>query len=254
MECPFCAETIKNEAIVCKHCARDLRVVRPLLLEVTELVADIEKLTYDLHRINTAIERRRQPLRYVSRQTFAYVLIPSLLLVAAHVLVTIALDISPFPLRLASVAIPLLFGVSSYPLGRIRLGGALLLAVSTASVSVSSMLLVTGINDSVPIFPESWVEWREVLEYGASIFLAFLSGNRLGIFIFRVFPRVLVDRGKPNSIAFRIARLLGPHLGEEQLRRRARLIQDLLQTAGPLAGVAATAIGSLYAGLKGILS
>ena len=46
---------------------------------------------------------------------------------------------------------------------------------------------------------------------------------------------------------------LGQHVGAEQLRRRARLIQDLMQTAGPLIGVAVTAIGSLYAGLKGIL-
>jgi hypothetical protein len=47
--------------------------------------------------------------------------------------------------------------------------------------------------------------------------------------------------------------LLGPHVGEEQLRRRARLIQDLIHTAGPMIGVAATAVGSIYAGLKGIL-
>ena len=40
--------------------------------------------------------------------------------------------------------------------------------------------------------------------------------------------------------------------GEEQLRRRARTIQDLLRTVGPLMGIAATAGGSIYAGLKSI--
>ena len=65
--------------------------------------------------------------------------------------------------------------------------------------------------------------------------------------------KILAQGGKPNAAAFKIARVLGQHVGEEQLRRRARLIQDLLQTVGPLAGVAATAIGSVYAGLKGVL-
>ena len=30
-------------------------------------------------------------------------------------------------------------------------------------------------------------------------------------------------------------------------------MQDLMQTAGPQAGVAATAVGSFYAGLKGVI-
>ena len=105
------------------------------------------------------------------------------------------------------------------------------------------MLTVTGLHDGVPILPTVWIEWREVFEYGASILLAFVSGNILGVVIFQVLPRVLSQGGKPNAFAFRMARLLGQHVGEEQLRRRARLIQDLMQTVGPLVGVAATAVG-----------
>ena len=133
------------------------------------------------------------------------------------------------------------------------MSGALLLAFATSAVSILAMLTVTGIHDRVPILPQVWIEWREVIEYGASILLAFVSGNLLGVLIFQVMPGVLVQGGKPNALAFRVARLLGQHVGEEQLRRRARLIQNLIQTAGPLVGVAATALGSVYAGLKGIL-
>src|SRR5215470_14231118 len=183
-----------------------------------------------------------------------YVLIPSFLLIAAHILVTIVFDLSPLPLRLASVAIPVLFGFLAYPLHRVAMNGALALAVATAALSVLAMLTVTGIHDHVPILPEVWVEWREVFEYGASILLAFVSGNLLGVLIFLVVPRLLRQGGKPNAVAFRIARLLGQHVGHDQLRRRARLIQNLMQTAGPLVGVAATAVGSIYAGLKGILN
>ena len=45
--------------------------------------------------------------------------------------------------------------------------------LATALLSVFCMLTVTGLNDHVPILPMSWVEWREVLEYSASIALAF---------------------------------------------------------------------------------
>ena len=56
------------------------------------------------------------------------------------------------------------------------------------------------------------------------------------------------------SLQMGIARMLGEHVGRETMRRRARRIQDLIQTVGPLAGVIVTAAGSIYTGLKGVFS
>lgn len=254
MECPFCSETIKYEAIVCSHCSRDLRVVRPMLLEIDDIIAELDKLRGDLDRVNATLERYRDPARYFLTFAALYVLIPSLLLVIAHILVTIVLNMSPLTLRLASVIIPILFGFSASSLHKVSMSGAIALGFLTASVSILAMLTVTGLHDHVPILPEVWVEWREVFEYSASIFLAFVSGNILGVLIFQVMPRLLSQGGKPNALALKTARLLGQHVSDDQLRRRARLIQNLIHTAGPLVGVAATAIGSIYAGLKGVLS
>jgi hypothetical protein len=122
----------------------------------------------------------------------------------------------------------------------------------TAILAILCMLTVTGVNDDVPIIPGPWIEWREAIEYAVSIALAFVTGNLLGSLIFQIVPKIMAGGGKPNALAYGIARALGQHVGEEQLRRRARVIQDLLVTAGPLGGMLVTAGGSLYAGLKAV--
>ena len=178
---------------------------------------------------------------------------PVLLLLAAHYLVTVLLNVSPRYLRLASFAIPLPFGMATYAVSRIGWRDAFGLGALIALLSVSGMLTVIGVIDNVPIIPPTFLEWRESFEYGLSIALAFLTGNILALLVFIALPSTITSSGKPSAAAFRVARMLGQHVGEEGMRRRARRIQDLMQTMGPLAGVVATAAGSAYTGLKGIL-
>lgn len=253
MECPFCVETIKDDALACRHCSRDLRVIRPLLLEIQETVLELDKVRQELDRARARLERLKRPWRTFLSYAVIYVAIPVVLLVIAHVLITIVFNISPLYLRLASVLIPVPFGFLAFVVSRLGLRGAFAIGTSMATIAVAIMLVITGLNDGVPIIPSSRGEWREVAEYVASICLAFVTGNILSTLIFRILPGTLAGGGRPNPAAFKVARLLGQHVGEDQLRRRARLIQDLMRTAGPLAGVAATAVGSIYAGLKGVV-
>src|ERR1700732_1268752 len=180
MECPFCAETVKDEAIACKHCSRDLRVAHPVILEIQETVAELDRLQRDIDRVNARLSRLRSPLGYFALHAVAYVLVPIVLLVAAHIIVTIELDVAPLYLRLASVIVPLPFGLALYARQKIGFRGAFLVGIVTAGLAVTCMLAVTGFNDNVPVIPGPWTEWREVIEYIASIALAFMTGNILG--------------------------------------------------------------------------
>ncbi|MEW6767922.1 MAG: hypothetical protein AB1342_07815 [Pseudomonadota bacterium] len=254
MECPFCAERVKDEALACKHCSRDLRVVRPIVLEVEDIVQELDSLRRELDHVTARLYRRRHPWRYFAIHSIAYILIPAALLVVAHIILTIVFPSLPaLYLRLASVIIPLPFGLAINAIQKVGLKGSIIVGLMTGMLSVLCMLTVTGINDHVPILPQTWFDWREVFEYALSIALAFVTGDIIGVLIFQVLPSQMAQGGKPNPAAYRIARMLGQHVGEEQLRRRARIIQDLMRTAGPIAGILATALGSIYAGLKGIL-
>jgi hypothetical protein len=253
MECPFCAETIKEEALVCRHCSRDLRVVRPIIIENQNLVAELDQLQLELDRINTQLAFHDRPVPFVLRQGLLYVLLPSLLLLAAHIVVTILLDVSAIYLRIASVIIPIPFGVMLYAVGKIGVRGAAGFGAVTALLSVSAMLAAIGYVDKVPIVPDTFREWREAIEYAVSIMLAYVTGSLLAMLILRSLPNAMAASGRPSAMAVRLARMFGQHVGPEVLRRRARRIQELIKTLGPLAGVMVTLVGSIYTGLKSVL-
>src|SRR5436853_7144897 len=107
MECPFCAETIKDEAVVCKHCSRDLRVVLPIINEIQDIVAELDRLQRHIDRANTSLALFDRPARFLFLNGGVYVLVPSLVLLAAHYLLTILVNAPNLYLRIASVLIPL---------------------------------------------------------------------------------------------------------------------------------------------------
>jgi hypothetical protein len=203
--------------------------------------------TYDRDRISAA---RAEPRSIETGN----VVLPSALLIGVHLLVTFMLDAPPIYLRIASILVPLPFGFALAVYRNMGFRGALAVGFAASFVSVWSMLTVTGILDQVPIMPANWIEWKETLEYGLSIAMAFGAGNLLGYILYETLPRTLISSGKPSPAAYWLARTWGQHAGNEALRRRARLLQNILRTVGPLLGFIATVGGSIYSGLKGFLA
>ncbi len=254
MECPFCIETIKDESLVCKNCTRDLTLARPVIFEIQDMIAELDVLQRELNRARMRLAMIETPARFLVAHVATFAVLPSILLMAAHFLVTFGFDVSPVYLRIVSVLIPLPFGFALAISRNIGFRGAMAFGFVIAALSIPGMLAVTAHLDNIDILPSNRQEWREAFEYATSIALAFGTGNILATLLFQVLPRSFSSRGKPNAAAYWIACQLGQHVGKEALRRRARLLQDILRTAGPLIGFVATASGSIYAGLKGFLA
>ena len=254
MECPFCAEEIKDEALVCKCCGRDLKIPKPLIEENQELTATIGELRLEVEHLKAELARRKAPGAFWATHLAIYIVPPIMLLLVAHVFLIVKFDVNPLVMRIAAMLIPLPFGFALAWVAHLGWRMAAGVGVVIGIIAVAGMTTIIGYTDNVPIMPQNIREWRETIEYAASIALATLTGNILATMARNILPKHVAGSRQPSATAMRIAMLIDPHVSKQALRRRSEKIDGLIKTTGSVGAAVGSAAGTVYTGVRALMA
>ncbi len=266
MQCPYCVSDIPDTALACAHCGRDLYLFKPLLQRIAALEQTLKEhaaateLRYVqlAEVINSAHAGTALPVDSLPQSEEVLVehsawvsvlvlLLPALLvLVASHWVLLFLYDVKPLYLRIATILMPMPFGLCLAMRHPRQLWPALVSGFVVAGGAVLGMLWVTASIDHVPLWPESTRDWRELVEYILGIGLAFATGIMaaqlwLGRRVASPTSRVIVLLAKSVTRA-------GD--GTIRIAETAKKIGALVSTLTP----AVTGATAVYAGIKSFLN
>ena len=261
MNCPYCLSEVDEDAVVCKVCTRDLYLFKPMMAKV----ADLEKQLSEIPN-QEAYEKRIAELEVMLDQheqtvnsskglggwlsdIAIYLIAPLLLLLLAHWLIVVVYDTKMIYLRIVSMVLPLPF---AYFLFRGHQHKLLPWFIGTAFLSIASVLgmsWITSMVDLSPVFPQNLFEWKEVIEYSASIAFSFLTGMLLGGVAY-----ASNQRHRRKAVISPFMKAVATSLGDGKISpTNIYTIMKSLQDYGATIMALGTTALSLYTGLKGII-
>jgi hypothetical protein len=260
MNCPYCLSEVDEEAVVCKVCTRDLYLFKPMMAKVADLEKQLseipnqeayEKRIAELEIMLDDYEQKNSPPKTISSwlsDITIYLVVPLLLLLLAHWVIVIVYDTKMIYLRVVSMLVPLPFAYFLFKGHQHKLLPWFVGVAFLSTASVIGMSWITSMVDHSPIFPQSLFEWKELIEYSASIAFSYLTGMLLGGVAYASKQR---HRRKARISPFMKAVASG--IGDGRISpKNIYTIMKTLQDYGATVIALGTTALSLYTGLKGI--
>jgi hypothetical protein len=213
--------------------------------ELYELrIAELENMVEEQHQKIL----KRSPIGWIS-DIALYLIVPLLLLLLAHWLIAVVYDTKMIYLRIISMVLPLPFAYALFNKHAHKVMPWFIGVIFLAIASVIGMSWITSLVDNSPVWPQNLFEWKEVLEYSASIAFSFLTGMLLGGVAYAAKQRA--RRAGLASSMMKVA-ALNFQDGGASLKNVHGLMKTLQEYGGTIVALGTTAV-SIYTGLKGII-
>ena len=259
MNCPYCLSEVLEEAHVCKTCTRELYLFKPMMAKISSLEGQLaatpsqEVNEFRIAELEYLLDEQNQKLANRSLFTWikdiaVYLIVPLLLLLLAHWLIAIVYDTKMIYLRIISIVLPLPFAYFLFKAHSHKLFPWFIGVVFLAVASVIGMSWITSLVDHSPVWPQNLFEWREVLEYSASIAFSFLTGMLLGGVAY-----ASKQRRRQAGIMNALIKVASTQsAGSVSIEGVHGLMKSLQEYGGTVVALGTTAV-SIYTGLKGIV-
>ena len=259
MNCPYCLSEVLVDAYVCKTCSRDIYLFKPMMSKVADLEDKLAAIpsaeVYELRiaELENLLEEQNHQLEERSFFTWIfditlYLIVPLLLLLLAHWLITVVYDTKMIYLRMISIVLPLPFAYFLFKSHAHKLLPWFIGVLFLAITSVIGMSWITSLVDKSPVWPQNLFEWKEVLEYSASIAFSFLTGMLLGGVAY-----ASKQRRRQAGVMNALIQLASTQsAGGVSIQGVHGLMKSLQEYGGSIVALGTTAV-SIYTGLKGII-